>query len=155
MSFKHLLVPLAPEQKVTPSLNNILKIANELESKMTLLMVIEDMDELKEISRYSARTLDILDKVTKIYHSQLKTLVRELKSRFKQIDFCVQVRIGIPFIEIIQCAREQNSDYIVIDSHRNSKTHACQRGSTTLHLMRKSEIPIWSTTQEIHSSKKS
>ncbi|NOH82615.1 universal stress protein [Vibrio sp. 03-59-1] len=154
MLFKQLLVPVAPEQKITSSLNNILNIADECESKITLLMVIEDMDELKEISQYSVKTLDILDKVTKIYYSQLRTLVSELKGKYKNIDFNVQVRIGIPFIEIIQCARSEGSDFIVIDSHRKSKSHACQRGSTTLHLMRKSEIPIWSTTRELHSSKK-
>ena len=75
MLFKQLLVPVAPEQKITSSLNNILNIADECESKITLLMVIEDMDELKEISQYSVKTLDILDKVTKIYYSQLRKLV--------------------------------------------------------------------------------
>ncbi|MFC1234115.1 universal stress protein [Vibrio sp. F74] len=154
MLFKNLLVPVAPEQTITSSLNNIFNMADKSESKITLLTVIEDMNELKEISQYSVRTLDIIDKVTKTYHSQLRSLVSELRGRYQNIDFNIQVRIGIPFIEIIQCAREDNSDYIVIDSHRSNKTQACQRGSTTLHLMRKSEIPIWSTTNELHSSKK-
>ncbi|HCH5588659.1 TPA: universal stress protein [Vibrio parahaemolyticus] len=154
MSYKRLLVPIAPEQNVAPSLSNILSIADKYESKVMLLMVIENMDELKEISQYSVRTLDILDRVTRIYYSQLKILVGDLRRRFKNVDFSIQVRIGIPFIEIIQCAREEESEYIVIDSHRSLKKHACQRGSTTLHLMRKSEIPIWSITNEPHSSKK-
>ena len=154
MSYNRLLVPLAPDQKVASSLSNILNIADKCKSKVTLLMVIENMDELKEISQYSVRTLDILDKVTKIYYSQLKTLTRDLRRQFQNVDFSIQVRIGIPFIEIIQCAREEDSEYIVIDSHRSLKKHACQRGSTTLHLMRKSEIPIWSTTNEPHSPKR-
>jgi len=112
------------------------------------------MDELKEISQYSVRTLDIIDRVTKTYHSQLKSILRDLKMRFQNVDFNIQVRMGIPFIEIIQCAREERSDFIVIDTHRNNKTNSCQRGSTTLHLMRKSEIPIWSTTRKPHSSNK-
>lgn len=154
MSYKHLLVPLAPEQEITSSLSNVLSIADTCKSRITLLMVIQGMDELKEISQYSVRTLDIIDRVTKLYYSQLKALVRGLESRFHNIDFNIQVRIGIPFIEIIKCAREENSDFIVIDSHRSNKKYSCQRGSTTLHLMRKSEIPIWSTTKEPHSSKK-
>ncbi|CDT25391.1 conserved hypothetical protein [Vibrio coralliirubri] len=154
MPFTKLLIPLVKEQEITPHLNNVLNIADKCSAKITLLMVIEGMNELEEISKYSAKTLDILDKVTKIYYAQLKTLVRELRVKHTNIEFNTQVRIGIPFIEIIQCAREEQSDFIVIDSHREGKAQACQRGSTTLHLMRKSETPIWSTASKLHSSKK-
>ena len=144
MSFNQLLIPIAPEQQLDDSFHQAFKFANQISAQVTLLTVIEDLAELKEISRFSCTTLDLLDKSTKIYHGILKEWVLSLKQEYSNIKFKTKIRIGIPFIEIIKEANDSQVTMVILDTHRETKEKACQRGSTTLHIMRKSEVPIWS-----------
>lgn len=148
MVLERLLIPLGPDQTINDSLHQALKLANENSSHVTLLTVIEDLAELREIAQYTCSTLDILDKATEIHKEALKQHVYLLKKKYANIKFQTRIRVGIPFIEIIKESKETKSTMMVVDSHRESKEKACQRGSTTLHLMRKSEIPIWSISMD-------
>ncbi|MDV5168365.1 universal stress protein [Photobacterium rosenbergii] len=144
MSFNQLLIPIAPEQPLDESFHQAFRFANQISAQVTLLTVIEDLAELKEISRFSCTTLDLIDKSTKIYHGILKEWVQVLKQEYTNIKFQTKIRIGIPFIEIIKEANDSQATMVILDTHREAKEKACQRGSTTLHIMRKSEVPIWS-----------
>ncbi|KOO09905.1 universal stress protein, partial [Vibrio xuii] len=77
-------------------------------------------------------------------HQAMEDHVQTLTKQYPQITFLVKVRVGIPYIEIIKEANESQSSMVIIDSHREDREEACQRGSNTLNLMRKSETPIWS-----------
>lgn len=146
MSFRHLLLPVAPDQPLEGSFQEVLQIADAQSAKVTLVTVIEKLDELKEISQYSCTALGLLDEATKSSHQALEQHVQFLKAKYPNIRYSAVVRLGIPFIEIIKAADEFEASMIVIDTHRQNKTEACQRGSTTRHLMRKSAIPIWSSS---------
>ncbi|MGR5142031.1 universal stress protein [Photobacterium sp. DNB23_23_1] len=149
MILNQLLIPIAPEQEIDASFHQAFKFANNISAQVTLLTVIEDLAELKEISRYSCTTLDVLDKATKIYHGLLKEWVQSLKQEYSNIKFKTKIRIGIPFIEIIKEAKDSHATMVILDTHREEKQKVCQRGSTTLHIMRKSEIPIWSMSTDV------
>ncbi|NAX49423.1 universal stress protein [Photobacterium halotolerans] len=146
MSFRHLLLPVAPELPLGNAFHEVLKIADSQSAKVTLISVIENLDELKEISQYSSKVLSLLGETTKTSHQALEKHAQLLKVKYPNIKFSVIVRLGIPFIEIIKAADEVQASMIVIDTHRQNKTQACQRGSTTRHLMRKSALPIWSSS---------
>ncbi|MDO6498695.1 universal stress protein [Photobacterium sanguinicancri] len=139
-----LLFPIVPDQPINDSLHQALKLADQCSSHVTLLTVIEDLAEFKEIYRYSGTTLNILEEATKVYEQALTQQAQLLKSQYANIKFHTKIRIGVPYIEIIKEAKELNATMVAIDSHRADKTVACQRGSNTLNLMRKSEVPIWS-----------
>lgn len=147
MSFRHLLLPVAPDQSPGEAFQEVLQIADTQSAKVTLVTVIEKLDELKQISQYSSTALGLLDKATKASHQALEQHLQTLKAKYPKIQFSAYVRLGIPFIEIIKAAHEIDVSMIVIDTHRQNKTDACQRGSTTRHLMRKSALPIWSGSQ--------
>lgn len=148
MTHRRILVPVSPEQVLGPAFHQALKFADQQKAKVTLLTVVEDLEEIQELTKYSFTTLDLLDKATTTYHQQLKAHVLALKQQYPHITFSTQIRIGIPFIEIIKSAVEGKADLIIIDTHRSHKKAACQWGSTTRHLMRKSTISIWA----IHDS---
>ncbi|MDV5168314.1 universal stress protein [Photobacterium rosenbergii] len=145
MSFRHLLLPVAPDQPLGDAFQEVLQIADSQSAKVTLVSVIEKLDELKEIARYSSKVMGLLDEATKTSRQTLEGHVQLLKAKYPKITFSVLVRLGIPFVEIIKAADELQASMIVIDTHRQNKTEACQRGSTTRHLMRKSALPIWSS----------
>lgn len=144
MNFRHLLLPIAPDQPLGDNFSEVLQLADTQSAKVTLVSVIENIDELKEISQYSSKVLSLLDEVTKKSHQALEENVQLLKVKYPNIMFSAIVRLGVPFIEIIKVADEVQASMIVIDTHRKKKTQACQRGSTTRDLMRKSVLPIWS-----------
>lgn len=148
MIFDRILIPIAPEQELNESLHQALHLSNKCSSQVTLLSVIKTLDEFKEIHHISGSALDILDEATQHYHNVLKAHIHVLGKQYPNIKFATQIRIGIPFIEIIKEAKETNSSLIMIDFYRNTKKQACQRGSNTLNLMRKSEIPIWSVSKK-------
>ncbi|MEL6117427.1 universal stress protein [Photobacterium sp. SP02] len=148
MNFRHLLLPIAPDQQLDESFKEVLYFANENSANVTLLTVIEGLDEYIEISHYTGTTLGLLDNATKFYHQSLKHHVHAFRAQYPSIKFATLIKIGVPFIEIIKAAHEVQSSLIVIDTHRKKKSKPCQYGSTTRHLMRKSDIPIWSCSMK-------
>ncbi|ELR66233.1 Universal stress protein family 1 [Photobacterium marinum] len=154
MTFRRILIPVLPEQDLGPSFHQALEFANNFDASLTLLTIIEDLAELKELASYSITTLDLLDKTTQAYYHQLNAHTHELKKQYPRISFNTLIRVGIPFIEIIKAANENQTDLIIIDTHLHAKTTTCQWGSTTRHLMRKSNIPIWSVHEKQQSIKR-
>ncbi|CAE6941497.1 Universal stress protein family [Vibrio sp. B1FLJ16] len=144
MSFHHLLFPVAPDQLLGDDFNEVLQIADAQSAKITLVTVIEKLEELKEIAKYSNKVLNLLDEATTTAEQVLEKQAQILKANYPNIEFSMIVRLGIPFIEIIKVAEEVQADIIVIHALRQHKAQACQRGSTTLYLMRQSAYPIWS-----------
>lgn len=146
MSFRHLLFPIAPDQRLDNDFQEAFQIAESQSAKVTLVTVIENLEELKEISKYSNKVSNLLDDVKATSHQFLEKQTEILKAKYPNIEFSTTVRIGIPFIEIIKLADEVQASMIVINSLREHKTQASERGSTTRFLMRKSGLPVWSNS---------
>ncbi|MCG9752187.1 universal stress protein [Vibrio brasiliensis] len=144
MAFNQLLVPIAPEQDLNDSHHQAFQFANQCGAKVTLQLVIKELAEYKDIFHLSGSTLDVLDHATKHYHDALNQHIHNLNSQYPNIQFTSKVDVGVPFIEIIKEASHLGASMVIIDSYRQSKKEACERGSNTLNLMRKSETPIWS-----------
>ncbi|MCJ2376961.1 universal stress protein [Vibrio sp. ZSDZ34] len=151
MLFTRLLVPIAPEQPINDALHQVFSFANTCSSHVTLLLVIKELAEYKDIYHLSGTTLDILEHATRFYQDSLKNHVQALEKRYPNIKFNTKVRVGIPFIEIIKESDELKSSMIVIDCHREDKQEPCQRGCNTFDLMRKSQVPIWSISTHFDS----
>ncbi|WP_299017937.1 universal stress protein [uncultured Photobacterium sp.] len=143
MSYQRLLFPLAPKQIVSSAFHQAFLFADKQKATVTLFTVIAELTEMKELSKYSVSTLNLLDQVTNQCERQQEEYVTELKTQYPHITFETKVVVGIPFIEIIKEAAANNTDLIVIDAHRDNKETACKWGTTTRHLMRKSPTPIW------------
>ncbi|MCG9575291.1 universal stress protein [Vibrio tubiashii] len=147
MTFTQLLVPIAPGQEIDDSHHQAFQFANNCSANVTLLLVIKELAEFKEIFHLSGSSLNVLDQATHHFKDHLAQQARTLSEQYANIRFTTKVRVGTPFIEIIQEADESNSSMIIINSYRESKQDACERGSNTLNLMRKSEVPIWSLSR--------
>lgn len=143
MSYQHLLFPLAPKQAFGSAFHQALQFANQQKANVTLLSVIEELPEMQDLNRYSVSTLSLLDNVTRQCEKQLKEYSSALTVKYPNIVFDLKVATGIPYIEIIKVAASSSIDLIVIDAHRDNKETACKWGTSTRHLMRESNIPIW------------
>lgn len=143
MSYRRLLFPLAPKQPLGTAFHQALQFANQEKSCVTLFTVIEKLAEMEDLSRYSVSTLNLLDNATRQCEKELAEHIATLSSQYPDIEFDTIVATGIPYIEIIKGAAKTSSDLIVIDAHRDNKETACQWGTSTRHLMRESDIPLW------------
>ncbi|MGR5066274.1 universal stress protein [Photobacterium sp. DNB22_13_2] len=144
MKLNRLLVTIAPEQPLNDSFHQAFGFANQCSAQVTLLAVIEELCELKEVAEHSNTAVNIIDEAEKFYHKQLNHHVEVLNAQYPNITFNTLVRIGIPHIEIVKEAKSSQASMVVIDSTRDDKKTACQRGRNTLNIIRKSEVPIWS-----------
>ncbi|MCQ1059319.1 universal stress protein [Photobacterium sp. ZSDE20] len=144
MKLNRLLVTIAPEQPLNDSFHQAFGFANQCSAQVTLLAVIEELCELKEVAEHSDTAVNIIDEAKNFYHKQLNHHVEVLNAQYPNITFNTLVRIGIPHIEIIKEAKASQASMVVIDSTRDDKKLACQRGRNTLSIIRKSEVPIWS-----------
>lgn len=148
MAFNQLLVPIAPEQDLNDSHHQAFQFANQCGAKVTLQLVIKELAEYKDIYHLSSSTLDVLKHATKHYQDTLDKHILTLNNHYPKIEFTSKVEVGVPFIEIIKEATQLQASMVIIDSYRQSKKEACERGSNTLNLMRKSETPIWSLSKD-------
>lgn len=143
MTYRRLLIPLAPKQPLGLGFHQALHFANQEKARVTLFAVIEKLAEMQDLSRYSVSTLNLLDNATSQCERELKEHIETLSPQYPDIEFDAVVTTGIPYIEIIKGAEKTGSDLIVIDAHRDHKETACQWGTSTRHLMRESNIPLW------------
>ncbi|MEJ2763377.1 universal stress protein [Photobacterium sp. MCCC 1A19761] len=148
MIYRHFLFPLAPKQVLGAAFHQALHVANVIQAKVTLLTIIEELAELADLSRYSVSTLSLLEHATHECQRQLDQHVQDLQAQYPDIEFHSQVVTGVPYVEIIKAASQLRVDMIVIDAHREHKATACQWGTSTRHLMRESEVPIWALHQQ-------
>lgn len=152
MTSRRLLLPLSPDQKLSPAIHQALHFANLHHSQVTLLTVIEELAELKELVKNSVSILNLFDMARNDCLQQLEHHVQVLQPDYPNIRFQTRVETGIPFVEIIRLANSSGTGLIVIDAQRGNKKQACQWGSTTRHLMRKSPVPIWAISRQAYHS---
>lgn len=147
MTFTQLLVPIAPEQEINDSHHHAFQFANKCSATVTLLLVIKELAEFKEIYHLSGSSLDILDKATQHFQNSLTQHADTLSQQYPNVNFTTKVRVGKPLTEILAEAEQSQASMVIIDSYRETKTVACERGSNTLNLMRKAKLPIWSLSR--------
>lgn len=153
MTYRHFLFPLAPKQALDAAFHQALYVANQIQAEVTILTIIEELAELADLSRYSVSTLSLLENATRECQQHLDQHIQQLQSQYPDIDFHSQVATGVPYVEIIKAASQLQADMIVIDAHRVHKESACQWGTSTRHLMRESEVPIWALHQQQETPK--
>ncbi|MBY6105945.1 universal stress protein [Ferrimonas balearica] len=136
-----ILIPLAPGQPMAAVMAPLLSYAEQSQSRVILLTVVESLDM---VCRAEFTPLEILERTIDEQKVQLDQMAEALVKQHPDLSITTAVASGKPFIEIVKYAAKAQCDLIGIDARRGHKETSCQYGSTTRHLMRKSAIPIWS-----------
>ncbi|MBY6223474.1 universal stress protein [Ferrimonas balearica] len=136
-----ILIPLAPGQPMAAVMAPLLSYAEQSQSRVILLTVVESLDM---VCRAEFTPLEILERTIDEQKVQLDQMAEALVKQHPDLSITTAVASGKPFIEIVKYAAKAQCDLIGIDARRGHKEASCQYGSTTRHLMRKSAIPIWS-----------
>ncbi|MBT8198084.1 MAG: universal stress protein, partial [Acidimicrobiia bacterium] len=78
--------------------------------------------------------------------------LEELASEIPHVRTRVEVGVGRGFIEIIQRVQEHGHDLVISPPDQPGGLVGLSRAATTMHLLRKSPVPVWVVRPEVPSS---
>ncbi len=139
---KKVLVPIDFSDYSKEALIYTLNFIKCFNADITLVYVIEPVIYPPDFSatQISIPPTDV--EITKNAEENLNRLInREIPSEIKVKSV---IKIGKPFYEIIETAKEENIDLIIISSHGHSGVEKILFGSTAEKVVRKAPCPVLS-----------
>lgn len=148
MKINKILIPLAPNQTLSDQFDQIFQLADANKATVTFFSIVEDLTAAR-LAKYVQQDLaqDLMNGIFNKQEQQLSAYATQLQRLYPNIEFTTEVASGTAFIEIINFSFTHGYDLIAIDANRGHKHHVAQSGSTTRHLMRKSPVPVWTTSR--------
>jgi nucleotide-binding universal stress UspA family protein len=120
-----------------------LSFAKEYGAELLMLHVVEDVQYLANAYMFD---VPMMPSFTDLEQNRIKEMDDFVESR--NVDPSVKieksVRHGRPFVEIIQAAREEKADLIVIATHGRGGLEHILFGSTAEKVVRKAPCPVLS-----------
>lgn len=117
-------------------------IAHRCKAEIVGLYVIPDYFEVDIKDQFPEQEYDLIAKWIKETESKesdrLNNIAREFES--KGLSFKTRIAQGVPYLQIIQIAEEENSDLIVLGKGRAKEKFLL--GATALKVIRRSPIPV-------------
>jgi nucleotide-binding universal stress UspA family protein len=143
---KKILVPIDFSEYSKSALKYATSFAEIFHSELVLVYVIEPVIYPPDFSmgQISIPAVDLeMDKRAK---EELEKLAQtEFNSSIK---VTTMVKTGKPFVEIIETAKEEEVDLIIISSHGHSGVEQILFGSTAEKVVRKSTCPVLTIRRE-------
>jgi nucleotide-binding universal stress UspA family protein len=120
-----------------------LSFAKEYGANICMVHVIEDVQYLANAYMFD---VPMMPSFADVEQNRLKEMQEFIDREVTDSDIQVQkvVRHGRPFVEIIQIARDENVDLIVIATHGRGGLEHVLFGSTAEKVVRKAPCPVLS-----------
>jgi len=131
------------------ALSYALSFAKEYGAKLHVLHVIEDVQYLANAYMFD---VPVMPSFADIEQSRLKEMQEFIERVITDptIEIEKTIKRGRPFIEIIQTAREEDVDLIVIATHGRSGLEHVLFGSVAEKVVRKAPCPVLSIRRPGH-----
>jgi universal stress protein A len=138
--FKRILVPIDFSDYSKHALNYAISVATTFASELFLVYVVEPAVYPADLGFGQVTLPNIEQELAERGKSELEELVR---TRVGATLRCTTVvRIGKPFQEIIQAARQEKVDLIVIATHGHTGVEHLIFGGTTEKVVKKAPCPV-------------
>ncbi len=124
------------------ALSYVEDIANRCRAETVGLYVIPDYFEVDMKDQFPEQEYDLIAKWIKETKSRESDRLNDIAKQFESKGFSFKTRIsqGVPHLQIIQIAEEENSDLIVLGKGRAQEKLLL--GATALKVIRRSPIPV-------------
>lgn len=147
VTYNKILVPIDFSSFSRNALRYAIHFAEQFKASLHLLYVSEPVIYPPDFSMgqiaVAASTLEI-EKQASV---ELQKLAEsEIGSR---LPYTVSIRAGKPFVEIIEAAKEDDADLIIISTHGHSGVEQILFGSTADKVVRKSPCPVLTLREPI------
>jgi nucleotide-binding universal stress UspA family protein len=140
VSLKKILVPQDFSEYSLHALKYAVTFAELFKSELIVLHIVEPIVYPADFSFGQVSIPAMEEEIRKHSEEQLTELVaREIPTGIKATPI---IRIGKPFIEIVEVAKSENTDLIVISSHGRTGMDHVLFGSTADKVVRKAPCPV-------------
>ncbi len=140
VSLKKILVPQDFSEYSLHALKYAVTFAELFKSELIVLHIVEPIVYPADFSFGQVSIPAMEEEIRKHSEEQLNELVeREIPAGIRATPM---IRVGKPFIEIVEVAKGENADLIVISSHGRTGMDHVLFGSTADKVVRKAPCPV-------------
>ena len=141
--FKNILFYTDGRGDSDPALSRAVELAQRNHGQLTVLGVLRELP--RELSRLvgGIHPVDLQESAMQELRERLAELVAPFREMEPPVDIAIEVRCGVPFIEIIRTVLRFGHDLVTMSAEGRRGMKGMLFGSTSLHLMRKCPCPIW------------
>lgn len=140
MLIKTILFPTDFSQGARAAMEYAVSMAKDCQARLILLYVIQDISIAEWYIPSSLSAADLIEDMQKSATKEMEKWVAEAKQQVKEVDSLV-LR-GVPFVEIIETAKNKDADMIVIGTHGRTGIDHMLFGSTAEKVVRKAPCPV-------------
>jgi nucleotide-binding universal stress UspA family protein len=140
MQIKTILFPTDYSNGARAAMDHAISLAKDYHAKLILLYVIQDISIAEWYIPSSISAGELIEDMQKSAWQEMDKWFAEVSKQVKDVEKMV-VR-GVPFVEIIQTAKERNADLIVIGTHGRTGIDHMLFGSTAEKVVRKAACPV-------------
>ena len=140
MQIKTILFPTDFSNGARAAMDHAISLAKDYQAKLILLYVIQDISIAEWYIPSTISAGELIEDMQKSAWQEMDKWIDEVSKQVKDVEKMV-VR-GVPFVEIIQTAKERNADLIVIGTHGRTGIDHMLFGSTAEKVVRKAACPV-------------
>jgi nucleotide-binding universal stress UspA family protein len=149
IELRRILVPTDFGRSSLTALTYGAEFAGRFGAELTLLHVVQDLALLMPDALLAAPVpAPAVEQLTQAARQALESLVRDQK--LEALAPKTEVRTGAPFVEIIACARETDTDLIVMGTHGRGGLAHVLLGSVAEKVVRKAPCPVLTVRHPEH-----
>ncbi len=137
--FKSILVAASPGHLEPLTLRAAVKLADANNADLTVLEVVAPMPRWHRHVEVEGRTIDVEAALLRDREEQLRHLIENTRGP----DARVIVRVGDPFLEVIQQVLAHGHDLVMLGERHPEKGETCRLSSGVMHVLRKCPVPVW------------
>lgn len=147
MEIKKILVPIDFSDSSLIALKYSLNYATIFNAEIILIYVVEPIVYPPDFSLGQISIPSVEIEIDKKAKDELDKVANSIIPQ--EISFRTVVKTGKPFVEIIETARDENADLIIISTHGRSGVEHIFFGSTAEKVVRKAPCPVLSLRDSI------
>lgn len=139
--FKNILLVFNPKVNARAAIDQAETLAKQNSARITVCAVVKELPSNMSIALLVLSPEELFASLMKEHQEQVDGIVSALNK--KGVKATAQIKVGIPFIEIIRQVLREEHDLVIVAAE--GKTGLTERlfGSTSMHLMRKCPCPVW------------
>ena len=140
IDLKRILVPVDFSEHSKKALNYAIPFARQFNAELSVLYVVEPAIYPADLSFGQVGLPNLEEELRSKGEEDLAELVAGTVP--EDVRVAAMVRTGLPFVEIISYARDENIDLIVVATHGHTGVEHILFGSTAEKIVRKAPCPV-------------
>jgi nucleotide-binding universal stress UspA family protein len=143
--FRNVLVKASPDADMTQLMRSAERLAAANQARLTVFDVVPPIRTRRPGSFGGYRPGHLQELIEKDRQSELEDIAGQASS----VPVEVALTSGTPFIEVIHRVQSHGHDLVIIPPDQPAGLAGLARASTTMHLLRKSPVPVWVFRPEV------